>query len=167
MTYLLSILLKSWSKIAHPLIIKTITKKVKLSIIGSICYDILNNKGRILYAIQKESYKTDDFITELEKIKKEYPNRILNIIWDNLSAHRSKKLIEWAKKNNIKLTFLSPYSPDKNVVELLWNILKQHLAKYVFYSIEELEDMIHKVFKEKIINNIDIFHLLDKVGLGK
>ena len=42
---------------------------------------------------------------------------------DNAPIHRGKIVLEWFKRNEIKVLAWSAYSPDLNPVENLWGIL--------------------------------------------
>ena len=43
---------------------------------------------------------------------------------------------------NIYLEFLPPYSPDYNLIELVWHSAKEYIAHRLFKSMEELECLI-------------------------
>ena len=51
------------------------------------------------------------------------------IVMDNASFHRKKKLLDLAEKEEMRLIFLPPYSPELNPIETFWNWLKCHLCK--------------------------------------
>ena len=52
------------------------------------------------------------------------------IVLDNASTHRSKMFrsaaAEWAKSKNITLIYLPPYSPELNLIEILWRMIKYY-----------------------------------------
>lgn len=49
---------------------------------------------------------------------------------------------------NIILEFLPPYSPDYNIIELVWHSAKEYLAHRLFKSVEELESLLHQLLNE-------------------
>ena len=49
------------------------------------------------------------------------------LVLDNCSVHKSKLVIETLEKHKINFTFLPPYSPDFNPIELLWSKMKSSL----------------------------------------
>lgn len=72
------------------------------------------------------------------------------IILDNASLH---KTAEWIKKietemPNLHLEFLPEYSPDYNLIELVWHSAKEYVANRLFKSIEELESLLHQLLNE-------------------
>ena len=73
------------------------------------------------------------------------------IIVDNASMHRSKKfkakLAEW-KKKGVMIYYLPPYSPELNLIEILWRFLKYHwLPLSAYESYKNLKDCLDEVLK--------------------
>jgi transposase len=48
----------------------------------------------------------------------------------------------------IHLEYLPEYSPDYNLIELVWHSAKEYIANRLFKSIEELEFLLHKLLNE-------------------
>ncbi|NYB52318.1 MAG: transposase [Methanobacteriaceae archaeon] len=55
---------------------------------------------------------------------------------------------ETAKKIEIDLVFLPPYSPDLNPIEYIWKTVKRHLSPLFIETQEQLRDIIEKYFKK-------------------
>jgi len=72
------------------------------------------------------------------------------IILDNASLHKKKDLLEKMKYEmpNLVLEFLPEYSPDYNLIELVWHSAKESLANRLFKSIEELEALLNRLLNE-------------------
>lgn len=72
------------------------------------------------------------------------------IILDNASIHKKAEILEKIVKEmpNIVLEFLPPYSPDYNLIELVWHSAKEFIANRLFESIEDLEALVHKLLNE-------------------
>ncbi|HAA28508.1 MAG TPA: hypothetical protein DCE56_13540 [Cyanobacteria bacterium UBA8553] len=85
--------------------------------------------------------KIDDFTTNSAKIV---------MILDNASFHKKKDILEKieAEMPNIILEFLPPYSPDYNLIELVWHSAKEYIAHRLFESVEQLEDLLNKLLNE-------------------
>lgn len=49
---------------------------------------------------------------------------------------------------NIHLEYLPEYSPDYNLIELVWHSAKEYIAGRLFKSIEELEFILHQLLNE-------------------
>jgi transposase len=85
----------------------------------------------------------DNFIATLDK-------RAI-IIVDNASMHRSKafkaKLAEWQEKD-VVIYYLPPYSPELNLIEIVWRFLKyQWLPISAYQSYKQLKEGLDKVLK--------------------
>lgn len=85
--------------------------------------------------------KIDDFKKTSAKIV---------IILDNASFHKRKDILEKieAEMPNIILEFLPPYSPDYNLIELVWHSAKEYIAHRLFESVEQLEELLNKLLNE-------------------
>jgi transposase len=45
----------------------------------------------------------------------------------------------------IILKFLPAYSPDYNLIELVWHSAKKYIAHRLFKSVEELSELLHRL----------------------
>lgn len=59
--------------------------------------------------------------------------RTIHIIWDNAGYHRSKAVMAFAKKNNINIHYLPPYSPNLNPIERLWKLMHENVTYNQYY----------------------------------
>lgn len=123
-----------------------------------------NDKKRMCFVIKKGDSETFyEQIQELnEFVKQEWvskgnePDEFENkgrkivIILDNASFHKKKEVIERIEVNlpKIKLEYLPPYSPDYNLIELVWHSAKEYIAHREFETKEELEKMVKKLLNE-------------------
>ena len=69
------------------------------------------------------------------------------IILDNASFHKKQEILEIieAEMPNIILEFLPPYSPDYNLIELVWHSAKEYIAHRLFESVDQLEELLNKL----------------------
>ena len=72
------------------------------------------------------------------------------IILDNASYHKKKDVIDQVETElpNIRLEFLPPYSPDYNLIELVWHSAKEYIANREFENKEELEKVVNQLLNE-------------------
>ena len=72
------------------------------------------------------------------------------IILDNASFHKKEEYIEKIETEmpKIQLEYLPEYSPDYNLIELVWHSAKEYIAGRLFKSIEELEFLLHRLLNE-------------------
>lgn len=59
------------------------------------------------------------------------------IISDNARYYHNTELREWAEGTKIKQIFLPPYSPNLNLIERLWKLLRKKVINTGFYRTKE------------------------------
>jgi transposase len=72
------------------------------------------------------------------------------IILDNASYHKRLDIQEKITKElpKIILEFLPAYSPDMNIIELVWHSCKEYIAHRLFQSVDELKSLLQKLLNE-------------------
>ncbi len=72
------------------------------------------------------------------------------IILDNASFHKKQKILTYIEDNlpNIILEFLPPYSPDYNLIELVWHSAKEYIAHREFENKEQLAKVVNELLNE-------------------
>jgi transposase len=86
----------------------------------------------------------DDFCQELHKKTV--------IVMDQSSLHTSKeftaKLAAW-KENNVEIFYLPPYSPELNLIEVLWRFMKyEWIELWAYKSWSHLVEYVENVLKK-------------------
>lgn len=95
-----------------------------------------------------ENNKKENFMKFLEKIREKNPFGRIVVILDNFRTHHAILVQEKAKKLNILLLFLPPYSPDLNPIELVWKSIKRAVSSISPLKKEELNSKISESFHE-------------------
>ncbi len=72
------------------------------------------------------------------------------IILDNASYHKKKDILVKIENNlpNLQLYFLPAYSPDYNLIELVWHSAKEYIAHRLFKSISDLQALLNRLLNE-------------------
>ncbi len=72
------------------------------------------------------------------------------IILDNASYHKRQDICDEIARQlpNIMLEFLPAYSPDFNLIELVWHSCKEYIAHRLFQSVAELKSMLNRLLNE-------------------
>ena len=78
------------------------------------------------------------------------------VILDNASYHKRQDIIDKIEQTlpNIQLCFLPAYSPDFNLIELVWHSCKEFIAHRLFQSVKQLEEILKRLLNdgELVIN---------------
>jgi len=77
----------------------------------------------------------------VQRLLKHIPQGPIDLVWDNLQAHKSPLVKQLAKDDpRLRIHYLPPYAPDLNPVETLWSMTKYHrMANHAIDTLEELE----------------------------
>jgi transposase len=72
------------------------------------------------------------------------------IVIDNASFHKKEESLKKVETEmpNFYLEFLLEYSPDYNLIKLIWHSKKEYIANRLFKSIEELEFLLQILLNE-------------------
>ena len=95
----------------------------------------MTSNGKVFAASTNGSVNTSIFIEFLKKLKEfiEIHDRTTidrcMIILDNAVTHRSKKLQEYIKENNVRLAYIPPYMPELAPIEKLFAKLKHSVLR--------------------------------------
>ena len=77
----------------------------------------------------------------LHRVLAEYPRGPIDVVWDNLQAHKSPIVREVVEANpRLALHYLPPYAPDLNAAEGVWSLTKYH--RMANHTIDDL-DALH------------------------
>ena len=112
----------------------------------------VNNDSVLYYQINDESTNEETFYIFMQKLGEIILEKKLSpyvIVLDNLSSHKTKKLIELYSSKKINIIFNTPYLSSFNSIELCFRNIKRLLYTKIYNSIEELIDEVIEYIKEK------------------
>ena len=88
------------------------------------------------------------YLPFLKRLHKHY--RKLCIIVDNARWHLTKDVLDFVKRQKIKMVRLLPYSPELNPIEQFWKNVKQYLGIKPFFTKIELLSELKKALRKDI-----------------
>jgi transposase len=89
-------------------------------------------------------------IDVLRRLRKEFPERRLLVVWDGAPYHRAGCVLNLAKALDIRIVRLPAYSPDFMPVEALWHWLRESVTyNHCHWTAEDLKTRV-EAFVEKI-----------------
>ncbi len=136
-------------------------RRGRVNMMGGLRY---SDKKRICFLIKKGDSST--FYEQLKKlnesVKKEWMSKgnraeefqekgpKILVILDNASFHKKAEILIDIEKNlpNIILEFLPAYSPDYNLIELVWHSAKEYIAHREFENKEQLLKIVNHLLNE-------------------
>lgn len=100
----------------------------RLNVLG-----FMNRRNNVFFHVAEQAVTTDTVVDAFEAFVQQYASTYQNtqvpclVVLDNASIHRSRafkaKLADW-KQRGVGLHFLPPYSPELNLIEILWRKIK-------------------------------------------
>ncbi len=109
----------------------------------------LNLKIKEVFYVEDERINAQTMISLLQIILVKQKEGKIYIVLDNARYYHAKIVKEFVENNpRIILKFLPPYSPNLNIIERLWHILKKKVVYNKFYL--KFED-----FRKKVVDFFD------------
>ncbi|MCR6850417.1 IS630 family transposase [Bacillus sp. IBL03825] len=134
-------------------------KQKKIAVLGtristSLFGTIDASSGKFL-CTKADTCNAETFQQFLNYVLKEYKNKHVVLVLDNARYHYAKRLKSFLRENNrcLNLLFLPPYSPNLNMIERVWKVMKENvLANCYHETMDHLMDSIYQ-FTESINKN--------------
>ena len=80
------------------------------------CYDYA---GDTIFGVVRERKGVENSLAAIKACRQQRPDgRTVYVVLDNLSAHKSKKILSWCQKNNVELCFTPTYSSWANPISV-------------------------------------------------
>ncbi|WP_013334730.1 IS630 family transposase [Gloeothece verrucosa] len=152
---------KQWSKKGTRRKVAGQRRRGRVNVMGGLRY---TDKKRLAYFIEKGNAITfyeqmvslNEFVLSEWVIEGNQADKFVQlgpkiiVILDNASFHKKKEILAQIEKQmpNIRLEFLPPYSPDYNLMELVWHSAKEYIANKLFESVEQLKFLLDKLLNQ-------------------
>lgn len=81
-------------------------------------------------------------IALLEKVAEAYEGREVTLVMDNARYQRNRAVLKRAEELGIAILFIPPYSPNLNLIERLWRMVKGELRKRSWRDFDEFKRTI-------------------------
>jgi transposase len=128
---------RSWSPRGLPHAIEP-NSHCRRSIIGAL--DFAANE--LIYAANTRTVKGPHVIEFLDSLIRQGDGRPTVIVLDNASIHHSidqATLDRWFIEHKAFLFYLPPYSPELNMIEIVWKHLKYRWRRFVTWTKETID----------------------------
>jgi len=125
---------KTWSPRGDTPVVRYRTRRhKKVSVLGAVALGAValhpaTGDVSLLCDFHPDSYVRGEHAAAfLHRVPAEYPAGPVDLVWDNLAAHRAPIVKEvLAAHPRLTLHYLPPYAPDLNAVEWVWCLAKHH-----------------------------------------
>lgn len=106
------------------------------------------------YALNGESVHSfpekgtaETFTGFLEDVRKANGDKPVLMILDNCRIHKTEEVLSLARKRDIFLCFLPPYSPQLNPIEIMWKTIKRRMSRVNPTARHQIESVISETFE--------------------
>jgi transposase len=150
--------------------VKTASGRQRYNVLGA-----LNFVSKKIETVTNDSYITSAQVIEmLEKLARSYIKPI-KIILDNARYQRCALVIEKAAELGIELVFLPTYSPNLNLIERIWKIVKSKVLNSAYYesfggfcdNIFECVDTLHEKYAKEMSSSVtQNFQIIDQLQIN-
>lgn len=102
------------------LFVPTGSGRQRLNVLGAVGY----GTAKMITVINRGSIGAEQVCELLRQIKRRC-RKPVTVVLDNASYHRAKVVRQCAEALDIELLFLPPYSPNLNLIERVWKLVKK------------------------------------------
>lgn len=136
----------AWQPIGETLALPQSSHKQRLNVLG-----LLKRDNTLVPYLVDGSVDTSAVVACLDQFSEQLDKRTYVLI-DNAPVHRSKAFIrqipKWVKKGLI-IKYLPPYSPELNLIEILWRFMKYHWLPFSAYeSFQHLYEAVEEILRQ-------------------
>ena len=122
--------------------------RFRLNVLGA-----LDARTHRLTALYNRTYvNAVMFVAFLQRLLAVYADRPVALILDNARCQKCELVSEAAAGLNIELVYLPPYSPNLNMIERLWKLIKVDICHARYYDCKER-------FEKAIVACLNSLHL--------
>jgi len=133
---------KTWAPIAQtPTVAYRNRRQKKVSVLGAVALHSATGHIDLLCDFHPDSYvRGEQAAAFLHRVLAEYPTGPIDLVWDNLQAHKAPIVKELLVDHpRLTLHYLPPYAPDLNAQEGVWCLTKHHrMANHTICELEKL-----------------------------
>lgn len=118
-----------WIKKGETKYLKTNNGRQRVNINGA-----LNLQSKDIIFIEDGTINSETVIKTLQRILKHQVKGLIYIIMDNAKYYHAQIVKDFLQEHHrIRFVFLPPYSPNLNIIERLWLVMKKNVVYNKFY----------------------------------
>ena len=132
----------AWQTKHNPILLPAAKGKF-LNVVG-----LMNRKNDLFFEMDETTFNTDKIICFLDRFAAQIVKRTV-VVLDNSPIHRSNKFkakIKQWEEDDLLIYFLPPYSPELNLIEILWRRIKYNWLSFDAYlCFQNLKERLENV----------------------
>ena len=137
---------KTWGKVGHPPVLRRQRSHRGISCCCVLGVESRTGKLRLFLKTFKGSINGLGIVAALRHLRRRSDQPMI-IVWDGLSAHRSRVVREYvAKDGRMTIEELPGYSPELNPEEYCHGYVKGRIRNHCAETVEELAKLMRREF---------------------
>jgi transposase len=164
----LSLVFSCWLLLGQRLLVGMGGGRKRLNILGAYCPD---DQEYLDIRLTRDNINGEQFVNLLRLLRERHPETKRFILYlDNAAYYGKPVVLEWLKRHQeFRLEPVPPYSPNVNLIERLWKLMKQKALGRWHETFESMEQAISSVldhldeYQEELSTlMVDEFHIISK-----
>lgn len=136
---------RAWAPKGNPHRADASSGRQRVNVIGALDF----STGHLWYDLHSQSITRAQVTALIDRIaQREQRMPLTVVVLDNATMHHhfnADKLDEWLVEHRLILLHLPPYSPELNLIEILWKHAKYHWRRFVTWSTQQLREEVTKM----------------------
>jgi hypothetical protein len=132
----------AWQTKHNPILLPAAKGKF-LNVVG-----LMNRKNDLFFEMNETTFNSDKIICFLDRFAAQIVKKTV-VVLDNSPIHRSNKFkakIKQWEEDDLLIYFLPPYSPELNLIEILWRRIKYNWLSFDAYlCFQNLKERLENV----------------------
>ena len=156
---------RGWSPRGKPHCV-TPNPHCRRSVMGALDF----GANTLIHEATKQSVKRPAVVQFLDPVAQQADQRPTVVVLDNASIHHDidhETLERWLIEHRMMLFYLPPYSPELNMIEILWKQAKYHWRRFVTWTRDTIDSEIEtgcSVPTDQLIKSVSTEHLQPVAG---
>ena len=164
----LNLVFSCWLLLGQRLLVGMGGGRKRLNILGAYCPD---DQEYLDLRLTRDNINGEQFINLLRVLRERHPETKRFLLYlDNAAYYGKPVVLQWLKRHpEFDLEPVPPYSPNVNLIERLWKLLKQKALGRWHQTFESMEQAIGAVldhldqYREELATlMVDEFHIIEK-----
>jgi len=137
---------RAWSPLGQTHTADASLGRKRLNVLGALRY---GDEPQLSYESVFGSVRAETVVGFIDRLAaRTNPTRLSIVVLDNASIHHAipqEKRDQWLIEHRLMLYFLPPYSPELNLIEIIWKHAKYHWRRFISWSADQLQSEVHAV----------------------
>ena len=136
---------RSWSPLGEPHSADASIARKRVNVLGALNYAA----GTLAFEVHEHTVCRADVVKFLDRQASDSArDKLTVVVMDNASIHHNIDqdiLHQWMVRDRFVLLFLPPYSPELNLIEILWKQAKYHWRSFKTWAKERLLEEVKEL----------------------